>query len=63
MLRVSICSVIPEQVEDLRQWFSEVSGPRRGETLETLSDEGCTHEQALLIEGKDGPICHTRRGR
>ncbi len=26
------------------------------EALATLIDEGCTHEQAFLIEGKEGPV-------
>ena len=30
--------------------------PRRQEALATLVDEGCTHEQTLLIEGSEGPV-------
>jgi uncharacterized protein (TIGR03085 family) len=30
--------------------------PRRVEALATLVDEGCTHEQAYLIEGTEGPV-------
>ena len=30
--------------------------PRREEALATLVDEGCTHEQAYLIEGVGGPV-------
>lgn len=33
-----------------------MNGPRRQEGLATLLDEGCSHELALLIEGKDGPV-------
>jgi hypothetical protein len=56
MLRVAIHRVNPDRADELREWFVEVGGPRRLEALATLIDEGCTHEQALLIEGKDGPV-------
>ena len=56
MLRVSIRHVDPDQLDDLRAWFVEVVGPRRQEALATLQDEGCSHEKAVLIEGKDGPV-------
>jgi Family of unknown function (DUF6176) len=56
MLRVVIRSVKPGRTEVLRQWLQEVGGPRREEALATLVEEGCTHEQAVLIEGKDGPV-------
>jgi hypothetical protein len=56
MLRVAIRHVHPEHVNDLREWLRTVDGPRREEALATLVDETCTHEQAFLIEGKDGPV-------
>jgi hypothetical protein len=56
MLRVAIRYVHPEHVDDLRQWLRTVDGPRREEALATLVDETCTHEQAFLIEGKEGPV-------
>ena len=56
MLRVVIRQVHPEHVGLLRAWLREVDGPRRTEALATLAEEGCTHEQAVLIEGADGPI-------
>jgi hypothetical protein len=56
MLRIALRRVNPDHALDLRRWFREVGGPRRQEALATLVDEGCTHEQVLLIEGKDGPV-------
>lgn len=56
MLRVAIRQVNPGRADELRDWLAEVSGPRHGEALATLVDEGCTHERAYLIEGKEGPV-------
>ena len=56
MLRVSIRRVNPGRANELREWLAEVNGPRRVEALATLVDEGCTHEQAYLIEGTEGPV-------
>jgi hypothetical protein len=54
MLRVTVRHVKPDHVDLLRNWLSEVGGPRRDEALATLANEGCTHEQALLVNGADG---------
>jgi hypothetical protein len=56
MLRVAIRRVNPGRADELREWLAEVNGPRREEALASLVDEGCTHEQAFLIEGADGPV-------
>jgi hypothetical protein len=56
MLRVAIRSVNPGRADQLREWLAEVNGPRRAEAVATLVNEGCTHEQAFLIEGVDGPV-------
>jgi hypothetical protein len=56
MLRVAVRHVNPEHVDLLRNWLSEVDGPRRAEALATLAQEGCSHEQALLVDGPDGPF-------
>ena len=56
MLRVAIRRVNPGRAELLREWLAEVNGPRREEALATLVDEGCSHEQAFLIEGVEGPL-------
>jgi hypothetical protein len=56
MLRVAIRRVNPGRADQLREWLAEVNGPRREEALATLVDEGCTHEQAFLIEGAEGPV-------
>jgi hypothetical protein len=56
MLRVANRRVNPGRADQLRQWLAQVNGPRRKEALATLVDEGCTHEQALLIEGSEGPV-------
>lgn len=56
MLRVAIKQVRPDYVDELREWLRTVNDERRDEALATLGDETCTHEQAILIEGKDGPV-------
>jgi hypothetical protein len=56
MLRVAFRRVNPQRADELREWLAEVNGPRREEALATLADEGCTHEQAYLIEGAEGPV-------
>ncbi|MFI7044376.1 DUF6176 family protein [Streptosporangium sandarakinum] len=56
MLRVSVSKVRPEQVDRLRAWFTELSGPRRGELLATFVDEGVRHETVLLVPTSDGPL-------
>ena len=56
MLRVALRNVHPDHLDTLRDWFRTADGPRRGEALATLTDESCTHEQAYLIEGKEGPV-------
>jgi hypothetical protein len=56
MLRIDIRQVQPGHSEQLRQWFHNAGGSRRAEALATLKDEGCRHQQAILIEGKDGPL-------
>ena len=56
MLRVAIRRVYPEFANVLCEWLQEVNGPRREEALTTMVSEGCGHEQAFLIEGKDGPV-------
>ena len=55
MLRISIRHVRKDQVGRLRAWFAEVNG-RLDEVRETFVQEGVHHEQAFLLEGKDGPI-------
>ena len=55
MLRISIRHVRKDQVERLRTWFAEVN-QRLDEVRETFVQEGVHHEQAFLLEGKDGPI-------
>jgi hypothetical protein len=56
MLRVAVRRVNPGRADELWEWLAEVDGPRREEALATLVDEGCTHEQAFLIEGAEGPV-------
>jgi hypothetical protein len=56
MLRVAIRRVNPGRADELREWLAEVNGVRREEALGTLIDEGCTHEQAFLIEGAEGSV-------
>ena len=49
-------AINPGRSDKLREWLAAVNGPRREEALATLVDEGCTHEQAFLIEGAEGPV-------
>jgi hypothetical protein len=48
--------VKPDHLDELRQWFKTVNGPRRDEALATLSDEGCRHEQAIFFSDSEGPV-------
>jgi hypothetical protein len=56
MLHVALRRVDPEHLDELREWLATVNGPRRDEALRTLEDEGCTHEQAFLLDGREGPL-------
>jgi Family of unknown function (DUF6176)/Transcription factor WhiB len=56
ILRVAIRRINPGRADELREWLAEANGPRREEALAPLVDEGCTHEQAYLIEGVEGPV-------
>jgi pyridoxine/pyridoxamine 5'-phosphate oxidase len=56
MIQLVVRKVKPEHVDLLREWMKQLDGPRRGEALATLSDEGCSHERVLLIQGADGPV-------
>jgi hypothetical protein len=55
MLRISIRQVRADQVDRLRAWLAEVN-QRQDEVRETYRQEGVHHEQAYLLEGKDGPV-------
>jgi hypothetical protein len=54
MLRVSVRRVEADYLDELRQWFKTVNGPRRDEAIATLADEGCRHEQASLLSDSKG---------
>ena len=56
MLQISVRSVHPDQVEDLRQWFTGLQTARRDETIATLIDETVTQETAILIPNGGNPI-------
>jgi len=56
MLQISVRSVHPDQVEDLRQWFTGLQTTRRDETIATLIDETVTQETAILIPNGGNPI-------
>jgi len=56
MLQISVRSVHPDQVEDLRQWFTGLQTARRDETIATLLDETVTQETAILIPNDGNPI-------
>jgi hypothetical protein len=56
MIQLVVRKVKPEHEDLLREWMKQINGPRRSEALATLSDEGCTHEMALLMQGADGPV-------
>jgi hypothetical protein len=54
-LRVRFFRVVPEKLDRLRWWMSEVSR-RREEALKTLANESVRHEAGWLLETADGPI-------
>ena len=56
MIRLAVRKVLPNEEQDLREWLANLNGPRSEEALETLGDEGCTHETALLVQTSDGPL-------
>ena len=56
MLQLAVRSVHPDQVENLRQWFTELQTDRRDEVVATLIDETVTQETAVLIPNNGNPI-------
>ena len=56
MIHLAVRRVNPEHLELLREWMTELNGPRREEALATLGDEGCSHELAVLVQSSDGPL-------
>jgi hypothetical protein len=56
MLRVSVRRVKADYLDELREWFKTVNGPRRDEAIATLADEGCRHEQAYLLSDSESPL-------
>ena len=56
MIQLVVRKVKPEHEDLLREWMKQLDGPRREEALATLSDEGCSHERVVLIQGAEGPV-------
>lgn len=56
VLCIAIRYVRADQVDTLRAWLATIGGLRREEALATLADERCAHEQAVLVEGSNGPV-------
>lgn len=55
MLRVNCAKVKPDQVERLRSWLHELND-RADEVRDTFRQETVRHEQALLIDARQGPV-------
>lgn len=56
MLQLAVRSVHPDQVENLRQWFTQLQTDRRDEVVATLIDETVSQETAVLIPNNGNPI-------
>jgi hypothetical protein len=56
MLQLAIRSVHPNEVENLRRWFTQLQTERRDEVVATLIDETVTQETAVLIPNDGNPI-------
>lgn len=55
MLHVRFAHLLPGKEARMREWLSEL-GRRRDEVVETLVQEGARHEQAFIIDGREGPL-------
>ena len=55
MLRIRIRRVLPEKVDRLRAWLSELT-TRADEVRATFIDETVRHEQAFILELREGPV-------
>jgi hypothetical protein len=56
MLQLTVRSVHPDQVDNLRAWLNELQTTRRPEVLATLIDETVTQETAILIPNNGSPL-------
>lgn len=56
MLQLTLRYVHSDEVENLRQWFTQLQTTRRDETIATLIDETVTQETAVLIPNEGNPI-------
>ena len=55
MLRVAFRAIKPGKEQSLRAWLSELMD-RQDEVRETFVQETVRHEQAFIIEGREGPL-------
>jgi hypothetical protein len=55
MLRVRFARIRPEKVERLKNRLAELVR-RKDEVRATFRQEGIRHEQAFLLEDRDGPL-------
>jgi hypothetical protein len=55
MIRVTIARVKPDKVGRLEAWLRELMR-RQDEVRETFRQETVRHEQAFIVEGRDGPL-------
>ena len=55
MLRLAFSRIKPGKEERLRAWLSELL-ERQDEVRETFVQETVRHEQAFIIEGREGPL-------
>lgn len=56
MLQISVRYVHPDQIDRLRDWFTQIETTRRDEAVATLVDETVSHETAILLTDGDRPI-------
>jgi Family of unknown function (DUF6176) len=54
MIYLAVDRVRPGHEQQLRDWFGQLQGPRRGEAELTLREEGIRHELAVLVDSADG---------
>jgi hypothetical protein len=55
MLSVQLNKIRPGREAELRSWLAELTR-RREEVVETFRHEGVRHEQAFILEAKEGPL-------
>ena len=55
-IHLNVRRLKPGHREAVEAWLAELNGPRRHEAIETLQDEGVSHESAVILDTSDGPV-------